>query len=134
MSEVTPDKVILTIKDSKDKDAKPKTVELDSGFTLWSTGIGGSDVKISADSQPCSRSPSDWSSFCRINSTQRQCRWTGSCESRALLLERSTPWAMLRRCVHRPRSKHSSRQIHSDMLAHLLELWDAHDLDKDDQM
>ena len=25
-------------------------------------------------------------------------------------------------------------QIHSDMLAHLLELWDEHDLDKDDQM
>jgi NADH dehydrogenase len=27
-----------------------------------------------------------------------------------------------------------SRQIHSDMLAHLLELWEAHDLDKDDQL
>jgi len=25
-------------------------------------------------------------------------------------------------------------KIHSDMLAHLLELWDEHDLDKDDQM
>jgi NADH dehydrogenase len=40
VQEVTPDKVILTIKDSKDKDAKPKVVEIDSGFTLWSTGIG----------------------------------------------------------------------------------------------
>jgi NADH dehydrogenase FAD-containing subunit len=28
----------------------------------------------------------------------------------------------------------SHHQIHSDMLAHLLELWDEHDLDKDDQM
>lgn len=40
MSEVTPEKVILTIKDSKDKSAKAKTVEIPSGFVLWSTGIG----------------------------------------------------------------------------------------------
>lgn len=40
VSEVTPEKVILTIKDSKDKSAKAKTVEIPSGFVLWSTGIG----------------------------------------------------------------------------------------------
>ena len=40
MQEVTPDKVIISIKDPKDKEAKPKIVEIDSGFTLWSTGIG----------------------------------------------------------------------------------------------
>jgi hypothetical protein len=28
----------------------------------------------------------------------------------------------------------ADRQIHSDMLAHLLELWEKHDHDKDDQM
>ncbi|ORY35681.1 putative 64 kDa mitochondrial NADH dehydrogenase [Naematelia encephala] len=39
VSEVTADKVIVTIKDPNDKNAKPKTLEIDSGFTLWSTGI-----------------------------------------------------------------------------------------------
>jgi hypothetical protein len=42
VQEVTPDKVILSIKDPKDKESKPKVVEIASGFTLWSTGIGKS--------------------------------------------------------------------------------------------
>jgi NADH dehydrogenase FAD-containing subunit len=40
VSEVTPDKVVVTIKDSKDKNAKPETQEIEAGFVLWSTGIG----------------------------------------------------------------------------------------------
>jgi hypothetical protein len=40
VQEVTPDKVILSIKNPKDKDAKPEMVEIASGFVLWSTGIG----------------------------------------------------------------------------------------------
>ncbi|OCF39117.1 NADH dehydrogenase [Kwoniella heveanensis CBS 569] len=39
VQEVQPDKVILTIKDPKDKDAKPTTKEIEAGFVLWSTGI-----------------------------------------------------------------------------------------------
>ncbi|KAL7419107.1 hypothetical protein Q5752_005943 [Cryptotrichosporon argae] len=39
VSEVTPEKVVLSIKDPKDKNSKPRTVEIDSGFVLWSTGI-----------------------------------------------------------------------------------------------
>jgi NADH dehydrogenase len=40
VAEVTPEKVIVTIKDGKDKDAKPVTKEIPAGFVLWSTGIG----------------------------------------------------------------------------------------------
>jgi len=39
VQEVTPDKVVLSIK-GKNKDDKPEIVEIPSGFTLWSTGIG----------------------------------------------------------------------------------------------
>lgn len=39
VSEVTPDKVILSVKDTKNKDAKPSIVEVPAGFVLWSTGI-----------------------------------------------------------------------------------------------
>jgi hypothetical protein len=40
VQEVTEDKVTLSIKNPKDKDAKPEIKELDAGFVLWSTGIG----------------------------------------------------------------------------------------------
>ncbi|OCF75822.1 NADH dehydrogenase [Kwoniella mangroviensis CBS 8886] len=39
VQEVFPDKVILSIKDSKDKEAKPTSKEIEAGFVLWSTGI-----------------------------------------------------------------------------------------------
>nr|ODN86152.1 NADH dehydrogenase [Cryptococcus depauperatus CBS 7841] len=39
VKEVTEDKVILSIKDPKNKEAKPQTEEIESGFVLWSTGI-----------------------------------------------------------------------------------------------
>ncbi|WWC71381.1 uncharacterized protein I206_105336 [Kwoniella pini CBS 10737] len=39
VQEVFPDKVILSIKDPKDKDAKPSSKEIEAGFVLWSTGI-----------------------------------------------------------------------------------------------
>ncbi|WRT68582.1 uncharacterized protein IL334_005560 [Kwoniella shivajii] len=39
VQEVQPDKVILSIKNPKDKDAKPEIKEIDAGFVLWSTGI-----------------------------------------------------------------------------------------------
>lgn len=42
VQEVTPDKVIVTVKDPKDRDAKPVTKEIPAGFVLWSTGIGES--------------------------------------------------------------------------------------------
>ncbi len=42
VQEVTPEKVILSIKDPKDKEAKPKIEEIKAGFVLWSTGIGTS--------------------------------------------------------------------------------------------
>lgn len=41
VSAIEPDKVKLTIKDPKDKNAEPKAVEVPAGFVLWSTGIGG---------------------------------------------------------------------------------------------
>jgi NADH dehydrogenase FAD-containing subunit len=40
VAEVQPDKVIITLKDSKNKDEKPRTEEIPAGFVLWSTGIG----------------------------------------------------------------------------------------------
>ncbi len=40
MQEVTEDKVVLSLKDPKNKDAKPEIVEIPAGFVLWSTGIG----------------------------------------------------------------------------------------------
>ena len=40
VQEVTPEKVTLTVKDSKDKDAKSRIEEIPAGFVLWSTGIG----------------------------------------------------------------------------------------------
>lgn len=40
VAEVTPEKVIVTTKDPKNKDAKPETHEIPAGFVLWSTGIG----------------------------------------------------------------------------------------------
>ncbi|RSH82305.1 hypothetical protein EHS25_006015 [Saitozyma podzolica] len=39
VQEVTPDKVIVTVKDPKDRDAKAVTKEIPAGFVLWSTGI-----------------------------------------------------------------------------------------------
>ncbi|WWD19232.1 hypothetical protein CI109_103690 [Kwoniella shandongensis] len=39
VQEVQQDKVVLSIKDPKDKDAKPRTQEVEAGFVLWSTGI-----------------------------------------------------------------------------------------------
>ncbi|KAI9637628.1 putative 64 kDa mitochondrial NADH dehydrogenase [Dioszegia hungarica] len=39
VKEVTADKVVITRKDPKDKDAKPITEEISAGFVLWSTGI-----------------------------------------------------------------------------------------------
>ncbi|WVQ79734.1 hypothetical protein IAT38_001834 [Cryptococcus sp. DSM 104549] len=39
VQEVQEDKVILSIKNPKDKDAKPKIEEIEAGFVLWSTGI-----------------------------------------------------------------------------------------------
>jgi NADH dehydrogenase FAD-containing subunit len=42
VQEVTPDKVIVTVKDPKDRDAKAVTKEIPAGFVLWSTGIGES--------------------------------------------------------------------------------------------
>jgi NADH dehydrogenase len=42
VKEVTADKVVITRKDPKDKDAKPITEEISAGFVLWSTGIGTS--------------------------------------------------------------------------------------------
>jgi hypothetical protein len=41
VQEVTPDKVIVTVKDPKNRDAKAETKEIPAGFVLWSTGIGG---------------------------------------------------------------------------------------------
>jgi NADH dehydrogenase len=40
VKEVFPDKVIVTLKDPKDKDSKPVEREIPAGFVLWSTGIG----------------------------------------------------------------------------------------------
>jgi hypothetical protein len=40
VKEVFPDRVIVTLKDPKDKDAKPVEREIPAGFVLWSTGIG----------------------------------------------------------------------------------------------
>lgn len=39
VAEVQPDKVVITLKNSKNKDEKPKTEEIPAGFVLWSTGI-----------------------------------------------------------------------------------------------
>ncbi|WWC90551.1 uncharacterized protein L201_005487 [Kwoniella dendrophila CBS 6074] len=39
VQEVMPDKVVLSIKDPKDKDGKPSSKEIEAGFVLWSTGI-----------------------------------------------------------------------------------------------
>ncbi|WVR09457.1 hypothetical protein IAU60_006524 [Kwoniella sp. DSM 27419] len=39
VQEVMPEKVVLSIKNPKDKDAKPELKEIDAGFVLWSTGI-----------------------------------------------------------------------------------------------
>ncbi|KAK8854628.1 hypothetical protein IAR55_003367 [Kwoniella newhampshirensis] len=39
VQEVQQDKVVISIKDPKDKDAKAKTEEIEAGFVLWSTGI-----------------------------------------------------------------------------------------------
>lgn len=40
VQEVKEGRVILSIKNPKDKDAKPEIKELEAGFVLWSTGIG----------------------------------------------------------------------------------------------
>jgi hypothetical protein len=40
VQEVQPDKVIISVKDPKNKDAKPEIREISAGFVLWSTGIG----------------------------------------------------------------------------------------------
>ena len=40
VKEVFPDRVIVTLKDPKNKDAKPEERVIDAGFVLWSTGIG----------------------------------------------------------------------------------------------
>ncbi|KAK4686435.1 NADH:quinone reductase (non-electrogenic), partial [Tremellales sp. Uapishka_1] len=39
VQEVTNEKVVLSLKDPKDKNAKPTTKEIEAGFVLWSTGI-----------------------------------------------------------------------------------------------
>ncbi|WVQ72061.1 hypothetical protein IAR50_001605 [Cryptococcus sp. DSM 104548] len=39
VQEVTPDQVTITVKDPKNKDAKPETKDIEAGFVLWSTGI-----------------------------------------------------------------------------------------------
>ncbi|ADV23606.1 NADH dehydrogenase [Cryptococcus gattii Ru294] len=39
VQEVKDDRVILSVKDSNNKDAKPEVKELEAGFVLWSTGI-----------------------------------------------------------------------------------------------
>jgi NADH dehydrogenase FAD-containing subunit len=39
VQKVTPDSVTVSVKDPKDPDAKPKILDIPSGFTLWSTGI-----------------------------------------------------------------------------------------------
>jgi len=44
VQEVTEDKVVLTLKDPKNKESKPEVVEIPAGFVLWSTGIGESAV------------------------------------------------------------------------------------------
>lgn len=40
VQEVKDDRVILSIKNPNNKDAKPEIKELEAGFVLWSTGIG----------------------------------------------------------------------------------------------
>lgn len=40
VAEVTPDKVTITIKDTRNKNAKPHPIDIPAGFVLWSTGIG----------------------------------------------------------------------------------------------
>ena len=42
VKEVFPDRVVVTLKDPKNKDAKPEERVIDAGFVLWSTGIGES--------------------------------------------------------------------------------------------
>ena len=52
MAEVQLDKVVITLKNSKNKDEKPKTEEIPAGFVLWSTGIGESTILIDGAHSP----------------------------------------------------------------------------------
>jgi hypothetical protein len=45
VKEVFTDKVVVTLKDPKDKNAKPIEREIPAGFVLWSTGIGKFTIK-----------------------------------------------------------------------------------------
>lgn len=40
VQEVSEDKVTITIKDTRNKNAEPHAIEIPAGFVLWSTGIG----------------------------------------------------------------------------------------------
>ena len=95
VQEVQPDKVILTIKDPKDKTAKPETVEIPAGFVLWSTGIGRflHVFPLQADSpQLCNHSQSALSIFCRISSTRKPSSSIAICECKERQKAQSTHW------------------------------------------
>ena len=107
VQEVTKDKVILSIKDSADRNAKPKIVEIPSGFTLWSTGIA---------MQPFTK---------RLVEVLPNQFHSKAVQVDGYLRVKGSPLGTIY-------ALGDASTIHSDMLPHLLELWDKHDLDKDD--
>ena len=69
---------MLSLKDPKDKESKPRIEEIPAGFVLWSTGIGAykglAQALLSVDcpDQPCNLSRSVWWSYCQTSSIRRQ--------------------------------------------------------------
>jgi len=106
---VTPDKVIVSVKDPKEKDSKPQMQELEAGFVLWSTGIA---------MQPFTKRLVD------ILPNQYHSK---AVEVDSWLRVRGAPKGTVY-CMG------DAATVHTDLVSDLMDLWDKYDLNKDNSL